>query len=71
MTDVPYRWVVDTRDGQTRIDWKWLVLTLVAGAVTTALAFLLLPAWVAAIVVLVVALGSVIAEVVIRKRTSP
>jgi hypothetical protein len=71
MSDVPYRWIVATRDGQTRIDWRWLTLTLVAGVVTAALAFLPLRTWVATVVVVVVALGGIIADVVIRNRAAP
>jgi hypothetical protein len=68
---VPYRWIVDARDGHTRMDWKWLVVTLVAGVVTAALAILLLPGWVAAVVIVGLASAAIVADVVIRRRTSP
>jgi hypothetical protein len=68
MTSVRYPWVVDVRDGKTRIDWKWLVLSLIAGAVTVALANLLLPGWLAAVVVIVLAVLAITADVVIRRH---
>lgn len=63
-----WRWVVDVRGEKIRVDWRWLLLAIVAGtAVPLILSRALSPGWFYVLITVMVVLG-VIVDVLVRRQ---
>jgi uncharacterized membrane protein len=69
MPIVRYPMLIEVRDGQARVHWKWLILALVIGVGTGVLLAQVFSGWLAALVIGVVFVVAMVLEAVIRRRS--
>lgn len=65
-----WKWIVDGRDGDLRIDWKRLVASLLAGVVTLFLLQMVLSGWARALTVGVLGVVAITVDTMLRRRPS-
>ena len=62
-----WRWLIDGRGRQVKVDWKWLTISRIAGTLLAALTFTFLSPSLAAIVLIPVAMILIAIDVYLRK----